>query len=213
MIKRIFIPVIFIFCLTNLVKASNIDGKWKGKFSTPNGEVELIFNFKSNGDTLTGSVESAMGELPIINGKINGDSIYFKVEPGGNTITHEGKISGDTIKLATKEFPADMELIRVASSKINGSWKGTVSGPNGDMELLFTFKVNGDSLSGTDESVMGVLPLLNGKVNGNEFSYDIDLGGNLISHNCKLIDDNTIDVKAMIMQNEIDMTLKRVVEK
>jgi hypothetical protein len=28
-----------------------------------------------------------------------------------------------------------------------------------------------------------------------------------------LIDDNTIDVKAMIMQNEIDMTLKRVVEK
>jgi hypothetical protein len=81
------------------------------------------------------------------------------------------------------------------------------------MELLFTFKVDGDSLSGTDESAMGVLPLLNGKVNGNEFSYDVDLGGNIISHNCKLIDNNTINVKATVMENEIDMTLKRVVEK
>jgi hypothetical protein len=213
MLKRILIPVIIFFCLTNLMTASNIDGKWKGKFSTPNGEVEIIFNFNSSGDTLKGSVESAMGELPILNGKINGDKIFFTVEPGGNTITHEGKISGDTIKLSTKEFPADMELIRVASSKINGSWKGTVSSPNGDMELLFTFKVDGDSLSGTDESAMGVLPLLNGKVNGNEFSYDVDLGGNIISHNCKLIDNNTINVKATVMENEIDMTLKRVVEK
>jgi hypothetical protein len=173
----------------------------------------VIFNFKTNGDTLTGTVNSAMGELPILNGKINGDEISFNVEPGGNTITHEGKISGDTIKLTTKEFPADMDLIRIAASKIDGRWKGTVSGPNGDMELLFTFKVNGDSLSGTDESAMGVLPLLNGKVNGNEFSYDVDLGGNLISHNCKFIDDNTINVKAMVMQNEIEMTLKRIEEK
>ena len=213
MIRRMLLSVIFILCIADLVSASNIDGKWKGKFSTPDGEVELIFNFKSSGDTLTGSIESAMGELPLLNGKINGDKIFFTVEPGGNTITHEGKISGDTIKLSTKEFPADMELIRVASSKINGSWKGTVSSPNGDMELLFTFKVDGDSLSGTDESAMGVLPLLNGKVNGNEFSYDVDLGGNIISHNCKFIDDNTINVKAMAMQNEIDMTLKRVQEK
>jgi hypothetical protein len=213
MVRRILISIIIIFCLTNFVNASNIDGKWKGKFNSPNGEVELIFNFQTNGDTLTGTVNSAMGELPILNGKINGNEISFNIEPGGNTITHEGKISGDTIKLTTKEFPAEMDLIRIATSKIDGKWKGTVSSPNGKMELLFTFKVNGDSLSGADESAMGVLPLLNGKVNGNEFSYDVDVGGNLISHNCTLIDDNTINVKAMVMQNEIEMTLKRVEEK
>lgn len=211
--RRILISVILVFCISNFISASNVDGAWKGKFNSPNGEVELIFNFITNGDTLTGTVKSAMGELPILNGKINGDEISFEVEPGGNTITHEGKISGDTIKLTTKEFPADMDLIRINSLKIDGSWKGMVSGPNGDMELLFTFKVNGDSLSGTDKSEMGVLPLLNGKVNGNEFSYDIDLGGNLINHKCKLIDDNTINVKVLVMENEMEMTLKRVEEK
>ena len=56
---------------------------------------------------------------------------------------------------------------------INGKWKGQMEGPNGTMELTYTFKVAGDSLSGTTASPMGEIPFSNGKMNGKTFSFDV----------------------------------------
>jgi hypothetical protein len=56
---------------------------------------------------------------------------------------------------------------------INGKWKGQMEGPNGAMEMTYTFKVVGDSLSGTTASPMGEMPFSNGKMNGKTFSFDV----------------------------------------
>lgn len=70
------------------------------------------------------------------------------------------------------------------ASKIDGKWKTTM---DGGMELTFTFKVVGDTvLTGTVSGQMGDMPILNGKIKGNEFSFDIDMGGSLMPHKCKL---------------------------
>jgi hypothetical protein len=36
---------------------------------------------------------------------------------------------------------------------------------------------------------MGEIDLTNGKVKGDEFSFEVDLGGNIIGHDCKISGD------------------------
>ena len=59
---------------------------------------------------------------------------------------------------------------------------------------------------------MGEIALTNGVVNGNEFSFDVDVQGMKISHKCKYLPDDTIDMKANVMDQEMDMKLKRLAE-
>jgi hypothetical protein len=63
---------------------------------------EVTFNFKVDGDQLTGTVAGPRGENPISDGKIEGDSISFTqvLNFNGNEmkILYKGKVSGDEIK-------------------------------------------------------------------------------------------------------------------
>jgi hypothetical protein len=78
------------------------------------------------------------------------------------------------------------------------------------MELTFTFKVDGNTLTGTDSSAMGSIALTNGVVHGNDFSFDIELQGMKISHACKYLDDDSINMKANVVDQVMDIKLKRV---
>ncbi len=79
--------------------AAGIDGKWKASMEGPNGKMEIAFTFKSSGNTLTGTVSTPMGEMPIVNGKINGNEFSFDLEFDGHQMPHKGSIDGDVIKL------------------------------------------------------------------------------------------------------------------
>lgn len=210
--KTIFtVLLLLLLCIAG--NAQTLDGSWKGKFSGPNGDMELVFTFKVNADTLNGDVTSEMGSLPIENGKVNGNELSFDVNDNGQVISHTGVWDGDTVKLSLPWGDQQMVLNRLKEeSKINGKWIGVVSNPQGDMELTFTFKVDGDTLTGTDSSSIGVIELTNRTVNGNDFSFDVDTGGMVIQHKCKYLDDDTIDVVANIMDQEINMKLTRVTQ-
>jgi hypothetical protein len=99
--------------------AAKVDGRWQATVSGPNGDFTLTFNFKAEGTTLTGSVETPNGEQPISDGKVEGDKISFKTHFDDNVIDHHGTISGDTIQLKVSgpwgEF--DITLKRVAEKK------------------------------------------------------------------------------------------------
>ncbi len=101
-----------------------------------------------------------------------------------------------------------------AGSKIDGKWSGKMETPNGDFELTFTFQVvNGDSLTGTVGSQMGEMEFINGKVNGDEFSFDVSFNDMTIHHSCKLLEDGTISMKVPGMQgDEMELILTRVEE-
>jgi hypothetical protein len=207
------ITVLLFLVLSITSNAQKLNGSWKGKMSGPNGDIELVFTFTVNADTLSGDVTSEMGSLPIENGKVNGNELSFDVNVNGQVISHTGVLDSDIVKLSFPWMEEPMVLSRVKEeSKINGKWIGKVSGPQGDMELTFTFKVEGDTLIGTDSSSIGVIELTNGIVNGNDFSFDIDLQGMKISHKCKYLADDTIDVIANVMEQEMDMKLTRVTQ-
>ncbi len=86
--------------------AVNIDGTWKGTFSGGMGgqPMELTYNFKGEGDTLTGTVNGGPNQwIPLKDGKINGTKISFKVDVdfGGMKMKfkYKGVIKGDEIEL------------------------------------------------------------------------------------------------------------------
>lgn len=203
--------VLLLLVLSITCNAQSLDGSWKGKMNGPNGEMELIFSFKVNADSLSGNVKSNMGSLPLENGKVNGHKFSFDVNVNGRVIHHTGVLDSGIVKLNFPWMEEPMVLNKIIEeSPIDGKWIGMVRGPQGDLELTFTFKVNGDTLTGTDSSSIGVIDLTNGKVNGNDFSFDVDLNGMNISHNCKYIANDTIDVVADVMDQEINMKLTRV---
>jgi hypothetical protein len=93
--------------------AQDINGKWKGQMQSPNGPMDLVFDFKANGDSLSGTVQSPMGELPISNGKISGNTFFFQVNAGEMTINHQCTAMGDSIsmKVPGMQGGETMELI------------------------------------------------------------------------------------------------------
>jgi len=93
---------------------------------------------------------------------------------------------------------------------INGKWKGQMPGPDGSMDIMFTFKVNADTLTGAAESPMGELPITNGKVKDNKFSFDISFNDMTISHQCTIFADS-ISMKTPGMDGETrEIILKRM---
>ncbi len=97
--------------------AQDINGKWKGQMESPNGPMDLVFNFKANGDSLSGTVESPMGELPISNGKINGNTFSFLVNVGEMSMSHQCTAMGDSISMKVPGMqggePMELMLKRV----------------------------------------------------------------------------------------------------
>jgi hypothetical protein len=84
---------------------ADVNGKWSAKFETPRGPSEMEFNFKVDGDKVTGTVANPRGESEIQDGKIEGETLSFKqVMNFGREITilYSGKINGDEIEFTRK---------------------------------------------------------------------------------------------------------------
>ena len=100
--------------------AVDVTGTWAGSFSAGGNDMQISFIFKQDGGTLTGTVQGPGEPLAITDGKIDGDKIAFKVSFNGATITHEGTVSADVIKLTTKsdggDFGGEMTLKRIVQT-------------------------------------------------------------------------------------------------
>ncbi len=100
--NKLLFSVMLVFCsfvACNAAKATGIDGKWKAKVG-PNGDMEITFVFKVNGENLNGTVTSPMGDQVIKNGKVNGNEFSFEISMMDHSIKHTGKLDGEVIKLS-----------------------------------------------------------------------------------------------------------------
>jgi len=69
------------------------------------------------------------------------------------------------------------------AADISGKWTGDMPGRGGDTTATtFTFKVDGEKLTGSMTGPQGDVPLQEGKVSGSQvsFSTTLDFGGNSI---------------------------------
>jgi len=94
-------------------------------------------------------------------------------------------------------------LLAVAlAADLSGKWTGDMPGRGGDTTpTTFTFKVDGEKLTGSMTGPQGDIPLQEGKVAGNQISFSttLDFGGNSIK----------IVYKGTVSGDQVKMTRER----
>jgi hypothetical protein len=59
---------------------------------------------------------------------------------------------------------------------VDGKWTGNIDTPNGAVQVGFTFKADGGTLTGSTTGPDGAeLPIKKGKIDGDKISFDVDL--------------------------------------
>jgi hypothetical protein len=100
--RRGLLALVMTVAMSAVALAADVTGKWVGSVEGPNGPIELTYEFKADGQALTGSVSSAMGTQEISNGKVAGDVLSYDVNLEGGKITHEAKVNATGDEIAIK---------------------------------------------------------------------------------------------------------------
>jgi autotransporter translocation and assembly factor TamB len=81
-------------------KKIDITGTWEMTVESPQGQMVITANYKQEGEALTGTHVSEMGEAPL-KGTVKGADIEYTLtlDMGGQqmSILHKAKVDGDTI--------------------------------------------------------------------------------------------------------------------
>src|SRR6478672_9298077 len=101
--KRLIVTLALLLCASFSALAADVNGKWTAQVPGRQGQArEQSFNFKVEGDKLTGTISGRQSDVAIADGKVSGDTISFtvKMERGGNSVEQKytGTVAGDEIK-------------------------------------------------------------------------------------------------------------------
>lgn len=199
--KRIFCTaLITLGVLTAAVAAQspNVVGTWDITIDSPQGQNKAMLMIKKDGDKLSGAMKSARGERPIESVALAGNDITFvmkaNVQGQDMVFTYKGKVEKDSMKgdvdfggLATGNWSAVPHQEGAAAPaaaaaaapqaggmNVTGEWNFSVETSAGSGNPSFTFKQEGENLTGTYKGQLGEGPLT-GTVKGSEIKFTIKL--------------------------------------
>ena len=112
---KLFVLAVGLMLAAGSVFAADVDGKWSGSVSTPNGDFPQSFTFKADGAALTGTMAAPDGStIPIKDGKVDGSNISFSVtlDFGGMmfVLNYKGVVDKEQIKLTGDAMGMPFEL-------------------------------------------------------------------------------------------------------
>jgi|SRR5262245_22252749 len=104
--QRLVLAVALVVATLVPLRAADVDGKWTGSLDTPMGAIPMVFSFKADGASLSGSQTGPDGgEIPIKNGKVDGNRISFNIsiDVGGMSLdfAYTGTVTGDTLQMSS----------------------------------------------------------------------------------------------------------------
>lgn len=84
-----------------------------------------------------------------------------------------------------------LSAVTAMAADVTGTWTAQATGPDGNaMQLSFTFKQDGTTLTGTVLPPQGdSVQISNGKVDGDKFTFDVSFNGMTIHHDCTVVGD------------------------
>lgn len=174
----------------------NVTGSWDITIESPQGKNTALLIIKKEGDNLSGSMKSPRGERPLDSITLKGDDITFvitrQIQGQDVKFTYKGKVAKDSMKgeadfggLATGSWsavPHKEEAAPAAATSpsapapsgtdITGTWAFAVETAAGSGSPSFTFKQEGEKLTGTYKGQFGEAPLT-GTVKGNDIKFTI----------------------------------------
>jgi len=106
---------------------------------------------------------------------------------------------------ATGIAPDSTQSIPGQAGNINGRWTGKL----GQFDMTLNLQANAGQLTGTVETPRGTNPITDGKINNNDFSFNLSFNGNTIPYRGKL-DGNIMTLIVNLQGQDVTGTLNRV---
>ncbi|MFZ0338603.1 MAG: hypothetical protein WAL45_11260 [Terracidiphilus sp.] len=105
--------------------------------------------------------------------------------------------------------------VSVRAADVTGTWSTEMKTPDGQsFPLTFTFKQDGAALTGTVQGPQGdPIDIINGKIDGDKFTFDVSFNGMTIHHSCAVTSDDEIKMTTKSDSGDfpgMELTLKRV---
>lgn len=177
-----------------LGQGGGVAGSWDVTLNSPQGTFNLQFNLKQEGEKVSGVVKGQRGELPL-EGTLKGKDVTLKwttkYQESDLPITLTGALDGATMKgsadyggFAQGDFsakragdaavPAPNAQAAAPADKtdVSGAWAFQVETPAGSGTPTFTFKQEGEKLTGQYKGTFGEAPVT-GTVKGNKIDFTI----------------------------------------
>ena len=113
-------------------------------------------------------------------------------------------------KIAISSVFMFLFVLACYASDLTGVWKGNVKIPNrDDLELTYKLKSEGEILTGSIISQYGEIPLIDGRIKDNNFSFKVEIGENIVEQTGKLYGDSII-IKSNFRGTDLQCTFKRI---
>jgi hypothetical protein len=184
---RFALAAAFVLLAGSAFAQTNINGDWEVTITSPQGPNTSNVTFKQEGDAVSGTFRSPMGELAFKGGTLSGNDLKFSftidIQGQSLEIMMAGKVEGATMKgtanfggfadgdwtakragaaTATAAAPAAAPASLSAMSSAGnaaGKWDIMLKTPQGDFPASATMAVDGGKISGTFGSQIGEVPL------------------------------------------------------
>jgi len=110
-----------------------------------------------------------------------------------------------------------LSAVSAKAADITGNWTANMTTPDGgSIQMAFTFKQDGAVVTGSVQGPQGSpIEISNGKIDGNDFRFDVSFNGMTIHHLCTVNGDEIL-LKTKLDGNDqggnfpaMEMTLKR----
>jgi hypothetical protein len=198
--KRFSMAFVILVALTYAVAAQspNVVGSWDITIDSPQGQNKALLIIKKDGDKLNGAMKSARGERPIESVALTGNDITFvmkaNIQGQDMVFTYKGKVDQDSMKgdadfggfasgtwsavphkegaAAPATAPAASAAPQAGGMNVTGDWSVTVETSAGSGNPSFTFKQDGENLTGTYKGQFGEAPVT-GTVKGAEIKFTV----------------------------------------
>lgn len=174
---------------------TSVAGDWDVTIQSPQGANTIRINFKQDGEKLSGTLKSPMGEMPFENGTLVGDDLKFAfsvpVQGQALEITMTGKVDGPSsitgkaqfggfgegdwtakrADAATAAAPAATAAPATAATTstatgLTGKWDVTVKTQMGDLPINAQLTETAGKVTGTLEGPAGLVDVA-GTIEGN----------------------------------------------
>jgi len=185
-------------------QSPNVTGDWDLTINSPQGAREVKASFKQEGEKLTGAMKSQRGETPL-EGEVKGKEIKIKYtikfQDQDMVISMSGNVDGDAMKgdvdfggLAQGDWNAKRASAAAASggapaaaaqssgdkrgdkTDVTGAWSVTVETEAGSGNPSFTFKQEGEKLTGRYKGLLGEFDVT-GTVKGDKIEFSFKATG------------------------------------
>ncbi|GEM_PF-262033 len=177
-------------------QSAGVTGDWELTINSPQGSSTAKASLKQDGEKLTGAFKSQRGELPI-QGTIKGKEIKLtytvKFQDQDLPITMTGQVDGDAMKgeadfggFAQGDWSGKRAGAATASNAapasssekidVTGAWSVEVETSAGSGNPSFTFKQEGEKLSGKYKGLLGEFDVT-GSLKGNQIEFSFKATG------------------------------------